>query len=161
MSKNSEKGRKGEMAVTGILANIGVHEKNIEVLRTSTTTTPENGVDLALKVPHNFSAKLNEIVAKGSSEAALSSATVDIRVQVKNYTKPINKSIMQGFVDDIPKNSEFAEHWGIGGTRLTKGAQQVLDEAKKTAPVQWYTAGDFTKIQAHYPEIPFIDINDE
>ncbi|SFN39890.1 hypothetical protein [Xenorhabdus japonica] len=160
MSKNSEKGRRGELAATAIFSNIGVHEKNIEVVRANTTTTPENGVDLALKVPHNLSTKLDEIVEIGGSNIALSSAQIDVRVQIKNYTKPINKSTMLGFVDDISKNLEFAEHWGIGGIRLTKGAQQVLENAKEIAPVKWYTATGFAKIQAHYPEIPFTDINE-
>jgi hypothetical protein len=159
MSKNSEKGRKGELAVTAIFSNIGVHEPNIEVIRANTTTTPENGVDLALKCPHNLSIKLDEIVANGKSETALSNAQIDVRVQVKNYTKPINKATAQGFVDDIPKNQNYAEHWGVGGTRLTKGAQEVLVEANKIAPVKWYTAPELAKIQSQYPEIPFTNIN--
>jgi hypothetical protein len=160
MSKNSEKGRKGELAVTAIFSNIGVHEANIEVIRANTTTTPENGVDLALKCPHNLSKKLDEIVADGKSETALSNAQIDVRVQVKNYTKPINKAAAQSFVDDISKNQNYAEHWGVGGTGLTKGAQEVLEEANKVAPVKWYTAPALAKIQSQYPEIPFTDIND-
>jgi hypothetical protein len=159
MSKNSEKGRKGELAVTAIFSNIGVHEANIEVIRANTTTTPENGLDIALKCPHNLSKKLDEIVVNGKSETALSNAQIDVRVQVKNYTKPINKATAQGFVDDIPKNPNYAEHWGIGGTRLTKGAQEVLDKANKVAPVKWYTAPDIAKIQSQYSEISFTDIN--
>ena len=161
MSKNSEKGRKGELAVTAIFSNIGVHESGIEVIRANTTTTPENGVDLALKCPHNFSKKLDEIVANGKSETALSSAQIDVRIQVKNYAGPINKATAQGFVDDISKNLNFAEHWGVGGTRLTKGAQEVIEEANKVAPVKWYTAPELTKIQSQYPEIPFTNINDD
>jgi len=159
MSK--EKGRKGEHAVTAILSNIAVHEANIEVIRANTTTTPEKGVDIALKCPHNLSKKLDEIIENGKSETALSNAQIDVRVQVKNYTKPINKTIAQGFVDDISKNENYAEHWGIGGTRLTKGAQDVIQEANKTAPVKWYTASDIAKIQSQYQEIPFTEINDD
>ncbi|HGS6409638.1 hypothetical protein PO655_10490 [Klebsiella variicola] len=159
MSNNSEKGRRGELAVTGVFSNIGVHEKNIEVIRTNTTTTPENGVDIALKVPHNLSTKLDQIVETGSSNIALSNTQIDVRVQVKNYDTPINKSVMQGFISDIAKNPEFAEHWGVGGTRLTKGAQQALHGAQAIAPVKWFTNTDFAKIQANYPEIPFTNIN--
>ncbi|MCG9115909.1 hypothetical protein LH428_08610 [Laribacter hongkongensis] len=159
MSKNSEKGRKGELAVTGILSNIGVHEPGIEVIRANTTTTPENGVDIALKCPHNFSKKLDEIVASGKSETALANSQINVRVQVKNYSKPISKAVAQGFVDDISRNQDFAEHWGVGGTRLTRGAQEVLAKANEVAPVKWYTASDFAKIQAQYPAIPFTDIN--
>ncbi|WP_422098869.1 hypothetical protein [Variovorax sp.] len=112
MSKNSEKGRKGELAVTGILSNIGVHEPSIEVIRSNTTTAPENGVDIALKCPHNLSQKLDEIVSGGSSEIALANSQIDVRVQVKNYSVPINKAVAQSFVDDIQKNNNFAEHWG-------------------------------------------------
>jgi len=160
MSKSSEKGRRGELAVTAILSNIGVHESGIEVVRSNTTTTPENGVDIAIKCPHNLSNKLDEIVQNGSSEIALSKAQIDVRVQVKNYSKPINKSTMQGFVDDISKNPEFAEHWGVGGTRLTKGAKEVLEKANKTAPAKWYIADEITKIQSQYPELPFTEINE-
>lgn len=161
MSKNSEKGRKGELAATAIFSNIGVREKNIEVIRANTTTTPENGVDIDLKCPHNLSKKFDDIVESGSSDIALSNASIDVRVQVKNYTRPINKTIMQGFVNDIPKNPEFAEHWGVGGTRLTKGAKDVLEAANKIAPAKWYTAEEFTRIQNQYPEIPFSEINGE
>lgn len=161
MSKNSDKGRKGELAATAIFSNIGVHESNIEVVRPNTTNTPENGVDLILKCPHNLSKKFDEIVKSGSSETALSSAKIDVRVQVKNYTKPINKTTMQGFVDDIAKNPNFAEHWGVGGTRLTKGASEVLANANKTAPAKWYTALEFAMIQSQYPEIPFSKINND
>lgn len=159
MSKNSEKGRKGELAVTGILSNIGVHEPSIEVVRANTTTTPENGVDIALKCPHNLSQKLDEIVSCGSSEIALANSQIDVRVQVKNYSGPINKAVAQSFVDDIQKNKNFAEHWGVGGTRLTKGAQEVLGKANEVAPVKWYTAPDMERIQAQYPTVPFTEIN--
>lgn len=159
MSINSEKGRRGELAVTAILSNIGVHEPGIEVIRANTTTTPENGVDIAIKCPHNLSAKLDEIKSNGISNIALANSQIDVRVQVKNYTRPINKAIAQGFVDDIPKNRNFAEHWGVGGTRLTKGAQEVIEEANKIAPVKWYTAPEFAIIQAQYPALPFTEIN--
>ena len=159
MSKNSEKGRKGELAVTGILSNIGVHEPNIEVVRANTTTTPESGVDIALKCPHNLSQKLDEIVSSGSSETALANSQIDVRVQVKNYSGPINKAVAQSFVDDIQKNQNFAEHWGVGGTRLTKGAQEVVKKANEIAPVKWYTAPDIARIQTQYPAIPFTEIN--
>jgi hypothetical protein len=161
MSKNSDKGRKGELAATAVFSNIGVHEKNIEVVRANTTNTPENGVDLALTCPHNLSQKLDEIVKNDNSDMALSNAKIDVRVQIKNYTKPINKTVMQGFVDDNAKNINFAEHWGVGGTRLTKGAQDVLDKANETAVTKWYTALELTKIQSKYPEIPFSEINND
>lgn len=159
MSKNSEKGRKGELAVTAILSNIGVHEPRIEVIRASTTTTPENGVDIALKCPHNLSKKLDDIVNTGESEIALANSQIDVRIQVKNYANPISKAIAQGFVDDIKINQNYAEHWIIGGARYTKGAKEVLEKANQQAPVKWYTAHDFAKIQTHYPEIPFTKIN--
>ncbi|WP_133243596.1 MULTISPECIES: hypothetical protein [unclassified Simplicispira] len=159
MSKHSEKGRKGELAVTGILSNIGVHEPSIEVVRANTTTTPESGVDIALKCPHNLSQKLDQIVSNGSSEIALANSQIDVRVQVKNYSGPINKAVAQSFVDDIQKNQNFSEHWGVGGTRLTKGAHEVLEKANEIAPAKWYTASDIEKIQAQYPAIPFTRIN--
>ncbi|MBK3445845.1 hypothetical protein [Pseudomonas lactis] len=159
MSKNSEKGRIGELAVTGILSNIGVQEPSIEVIRACTTTTPESGVDIVLKCPHNLSQKFDDIVSNGSSEIALANSQIDVRVQVKNYSGPINKAVAQSFVDDIPRNQGFAEHWGVGGTRLTKGAQEVLEKANKVAPVKWYTAPDIEKIQAQYPPVPFTEIN--
>lgn len=161
MSKNSEKGRRGELAVNGILSNIGVYERGVEVIRANTTTTPESGVDIALKCPHNLSLKLDEIVNIGKSEIALANSQIDVRVQVKNYTKPINKATVQSFVNDIQRNPEYAEHWGIGGIRLTKGAKEVITEANKIAPTKWYTASDFTKIQNHYPPKPFDAINDD
>lgn len=159
MSKNSEKGRKGELAVTGILSNLGVHESHVEVFRANTTTTPENGVDLIIKCPHNLSVKLDDIVLHGSSEIALANSKIDVRVQVKNYSGPINKATAQSFVNDIATNQNFSEHWGVGGTKLTKGAEDVIVEANKIAPVKWYTATDMVKIQAQYPAIPFTDIN--
>lgn len=159
MSKNSEKGRKGELAVTGILSNIGVHEPSIEVVRANITTTPESGVDIALKCPHNLSQKLDQIVSNGISEIALANSQIDVRVQVKNFSGPINKAVAQSFVDDIQKNQNFSEHWGVGGTRLTKGAHEVLEKANEIAPVKWYTAPDIVKIQAQYPAIPFTEIN--
>lgn len=161
MSKNSEKGRKGELAVTAIFSNLGVHEPRVEVIRANTTTTPEGGVDVALKCPHNLSQKLDEIVEHGESKTSLSNAQINVRIQVKNYTKPINKAVAQSFVNEISKNPTYAEHWGVGGTRLTKGAKQVIDEAGKIAPVKWYTGPDITKIQDQYPEIPFTEINDD
>lgn len=160
MCNNSDKGRKGELAATAIFSTIGVHERNIEVIRANKTNTPEGGVDIELECPHNLSAKLDDIAANGRSDIALSNSTIPVRAQVKNYTGPINKSTMQGFVDDIDKNSEFAEHWGIGGTRLTKGAQEVLAGARSKAVVKWYTAQDVDKIQSQYPQIPFSKIND-
>lgn len=161
MSKNSEKGRRGELAVTGILSNVGVYERGVEVIRANTTTTPESGVDIALQCPHNLSAKLDEIIEKGSSEMALGNSKIDVRVQVKNYTKLINKPTAQSFVDDIKRNPEYAEHWIVGGTGLTKGAKEVMTEANKIAPTKFYSASDFTKIQNHYPPKPFDMINDE
>ena len=161
MSKNSDKGRKGELAANAIFSNNGVHEPNIEVVRASTTNTPENGVDLALTCPHNLSNKLDDIVENGESNIALSKAKIDVRVQIKNYTRPINKTTMQGFMDDIEKNPEFDEHWGVGGTKLTKGAQELLADGKKKAPVKWYTSTEFEKIQAHYPAIPFTKLNED
>lgn len=159
MSINSEKGRRGELAVTAIFSNIGVHEPGIEVIRANTTTTPENGVDIAIKCPHNLSVKLDEIKSNGISNIALAKSQIDVRVQVKNYTRPINKATAQGFVDDISKNRNFAEHWGAGGTRLTKGAQEVIEEANKIAPVKWYTAPELAIIQVQYPALPFTEIN--
>lgn len=159
MSKNSDKGRKGELAATAIFSNIGVHENKIEVIRANKTNTPEGGVDIELECPHNLSVKLDDIVENGQSDIALSGSTIPVRAQVKNYTRPINKSTMQGFIDDIDQNSEFAEHWGLGGTRLTKGAQDVLAEARKKAVVKWYIAPDVDKIQAQYPQISFSQIN--
>lgn len=161
MSKNSDKGRKGELAATAIFSNIGVHEKKIEVIRANKTNTPEGGVDLELECPHNLSTKLDDIAANGQSDIALSNSTIPVRAQVKNYTRPINKSTMQGFVDDIEQNPEFAEHWGVGGTRLTKGAQEVLSNTQKVSTVKWYTAQDVDRIQSQYPQIPFSQINDD
>lgn len=159
MSKNTDKGRKGELAATAMFSNMGVHEKKIEVIRANKTNTPEGGVDIELECPHNLSTKLDDITTNGSSEIALSDSTISVRVQIKNYTKPINKTTMQGFVDDIDENPEFAEHWGGGGTRLTKGAKEVLHEARKVSTVKWYTAEDLDKIQSQYPQIPFSQIN--
>jgi len=161
MSENSEKGRRGELAANAIFSNIGVYEPRIEVIRANTTSTPENGVDIAVKCPHNFSAKMDEIIQNGSSSMALANTQIDVRVQVKNYSSPINKATMQGFVDDIPKNPTFGEHWGIGGKYLTKGAKDVLREANKTAPAKWYTAEDFEKVQSQYPALPFTTINEK
>lgn len=160
MSKNSEKGRRGELAATGIFSNIGVREKKFEVLRTSETTVADDGVDIIVKCPHNTAEKFNEIVDKGSSDIALSSTQIGVRVQVKNYSKPITKAVAEGFVEDIEKNSDFDEHWLIGGTRLTKGAKEELDKSKNKAPIRYYSNEGFTKIQSQYPAIPFSEIND-
>ncbi len=51
MSKNTDKGRKGELAATAIFSNMGVHEKKIEVIRANKTNTPEGGVDIELECP--------------------------------------------------------------------------------------------------------------
>ncbi len=159
MSRSSEKGRKGELAITSVLSIIGLHEKGIEVVRASTTNTPERGVDVALECPHNLSNKLDEIVEHGRSDIGLANSKIDVRVQVKNHAGPITKSVAQGFVDEIEKNQHFSEHWGVGGTRLTKGAQEVLAMANLSAPVKWYTGPDVVKIQSHYPPLPFTSID--
>lgn len=52
------------------------------------------------------SLKLDEIVNIGKSEVALANSQIDVRVQVKNYTKPINKATVQSFVNDIQKNND-------------------------------------------------------
>lgn len=161
MSKNSEKGRRGELAVMGVFANVGLHEKNVEVLRDGKTTSPDGGVDISMIVPHNLSVKLDEIVSSGSSEIALSNANIDVRLQVKNYTRPISKATMDGFIEECATNEKYGEHWGAGGPNLSKGAQKSLDEGKKLYPVKWYTASDIAQIQANYPAIPFTEINDE
>jgi len=161
MSKNSEKGRKGELAVCAIFSNIGTHERNIEVIRDNKTCTPERGVDLVVFCPHNTSNKLDEIAEKGDSEIGLSNTEISVRVQVKNFSGAIGKATMEEFVEDSKKNPQFAEHWGVGGLRLTKGAKEVLENANKNVPTKWYTADSITKIQAQYPERPFVNLNDE
>jgi hypothetical protein len=160
MSKNSDKGRKGELAVTAIISNVGVHEPGVEVIRSSLTTTPENGVDLAIRCPHNLREKLDEIASNGDSKIALAkNSQIDVRIQVKNYDRPINKAVAQSFVDEIHTNPRFDEHWGMGGSRLTKGAREVLDKAQELAPVRWYTADEIDRIQDRYKPIPFTRIN--
>jgi len=160
MSENSEKGRRGEHAGMALASTIAIYEPRIEVKRTSTTNTPENGVDFEVICPHNLSTKLDQIAQTGKSDLVLSNSLIQARVQVKNHSGPITKAIMDGFIQQCATNPKYDEHWGMGGVRFTKGAKESLEAGQQRHSVKWWLTDDLAAIESKYPAVPFGRIND-
>lgn len=144
------KGKKGEAKTAGILAKAAQIEDKVDFTKPTLTNAPDNGIDFEIRCPHNFPEKLNNIINGNESNNALSNTTIDIRVDHKEYDRPIGKATAQKFVNDIAKNENYDEHWMTGGKRLTAGAQEVIDDAKKKSVVRYYSNENLNQINNYY-----------
>lgn len=142
------KGKKGEAQLLGIFSTIMEVEANVDVVRGTFTNEPDNGVDLKVKAPHNIAEKFKDILEDNEKKQVLSNTKILIRIDHKEYEKPIGKAVVDKFVGDIEKNPEYAEHWLTGGPRLTNGAEKVLKNASK--PCRYYSSDDINKLKNYY-----------
>lgn len=143
-------GKKGEAKMAEILAKIAQKEEKVDFTKPTFTNAPDNGVDFEIRCPHNIVEKFTSIIDGKESDMALSNSTIDIRVDHKEYSKPIGKPTVEKFVKDISKNEKYAEHWLTGGDRLTAGGKKVLEEANKNSVVRYYSNDELNKINNFY-----------
>lgn len=148
---DKNKGRKGERdLLESLIHPMQRNGEDIDYRKPTFTNEPDDGVDLELKAPHNTGERLERIARGEPVIPEPSHSKILIRVDHKNYEKKIQKPIAQKFVDDIDKNPNDAEHWLTGGSGLTKGAQEVLDNAP--APTRYFSQDDINTINSYYNE---------
>ncbi|HED4455614.1 TPA: hypothetical protein R4345_001783, partial [Pasteurella multocida] len=110
-----------------------------DLIRPSTTNTADGGADLILEHTTN---NLDEMlsISKGtiddfSSPQNDNSPKIKTRIDVKAYeNRKIPKSVAEKFIGDIKLNPDCDAHLLMGGDGLTKGAQEVIDNARTQLP---------------------------
>ena len=70
------------------------------------------------------------------------------RLDAKNYGGRIGKPVADKFVADCEKNPQDAEHWLVGGERLTKGAKEVIEDSEHVC--RYYSQEDINKVDNYY-----------
>ena len=140
----ADKGRDGELRFNEILIKLARFGAVQDYKKPTFTNEPDDGKDFELKAPHNIS-EIMESLKKGESKTPpFSNQSINIRVDVKNYSGKIGKPVVDKFVGDIKKNPNDNEHWLVGGVDLTKPAQNALEYA--SAPCRYYSQGDLNRI---------------
>lgn len=148
MSKKNT-GKIGEAKIASTLSKIAQIEDTVDFRKPSFTNAPDEGLDFQLKAPHNISEKFNDIIEGKEKTSNLSDTDIKIRIDHKEYEgRKIGKAVAKKFVSDIEKNPDNAEHWITGGTGLTSGAKNELDDAN--AVVRHYSDDDIKKIDSYY-----------
>ena len=96
---------------------------------------------------------------QGSSACPRQKKKIKVRIDVKNYNGVISKPVAQKFVDDCKKNPQVAEHWLVGGERLTKGANDVMDNSEHVC--RYYNQEAMNKVDNYYQnQLDNINLND-
>ncbi|HHE3508035.1 TPA: hypothetical protein ACPDKD_001355 [Pasteurella multocida] len=139
MSSEEKKGKDKELEVTSTLSRLAINNPNSDLIRPSTTNTADGGADVILEhTRNNLDEMLN--IAKGtiddfSSPQNDNTPKIRTRIDVKAYeNRKIPKNIAEKFIGDIKLNPDCNAHLLMGGDGLTKGAQEVIDNAKTQLP---------------------------
>lgn len=144
----SKKGKNGEAKLAITLAKITQVEENFEFKKPTYTNAPDDGLDFAVKMPHNFSEKLDAIILKKDEMPPTSSVEVEARIDNKDYNGKISKPIMDKFINDCNKHIDMAEHWLTGGGGLTKGAQKAMNDSEYV--IRYYSQENIDNIDNYY-----------
>ena len=173
MSNNQ--GKKGEMVVAVLAASIAYHEDGIDYTRPSVTNSADMGADLYLRHPKGYLENTLLPMADGSylrlpedgpkdTESRDSGAeTQKSRIDVKKTDEKLGKGTVEKFVADIHKHPDCKGHILVGGSGLTKPAEQILARAKddfqKDGKILAYISEDgLRRVAAHYP-VSTLDLN--
>ncbi|CAA6820088.1 MAG: Unknown protein [uncultured Sulfurovum sp.] len=143
-------GKVGEAKMAQTFGKMAEVEDKVDFKKPSFTNAPDNGVDFELQCPHNYTEKIDEIIKNGTSEQQLSTTTITIRIDHKEYKGKIGKATAEKFVKDCDKNEGYDEHWLTGAKGLTTGAEKVLKEANKDFICRHYTQEKINTIDNFY-----------
>lgn len=150
MNVMSKKGKKGEAILAITLAKITQVEENFEFKKPTYTNAPDDGLDFAVKMPHNFHEKLDAIIQNKDEIPSTSSTEVEVRIDNKDYAGKISKPIVDKFINDCEKHPDMAEHWMTGGKGLTKGAEKALNGSDYVT--RYYSKEDLNTIDNYYQQ---------
>lgn len=130
-----KKGKKGEMLALTIASSFSDTHISAEVMRHSKTTAPDLGADIfivAAKEPmKEFLDNAGTIDSFQTSELKnkLDSDSVKARIDCKNTEGKLTKATIQKHVSEIAIHQDSDLHILMGGSGLTKGAKQCLEDA--------------------------------
>ena len=158
--KKDDKGKKGERDFIKTMFKMEEVGEDIDLKKPTYTNKPDGGLDIEVKCGHNIGEVFNAIINEKNIIPHLSDKKVKVRVDAKNYGGAIGKPVAQKFVDDCEKNPQAAEHWLVGGERLTKGAKAVIDENEHVC--RYYNQEDINKVDNYYQnQLDNINENEE
>src|SRR5689334_3152329 len=106
MSKN--KGKDGEMRVVKLLADIAISDDVGDILRFTTTNTPDRGTDLVLESSGQTFLDIAAVVSpeqKAAIAAAISpQEKISSRIDVKTTNEKITSDVVDDFADNVKRN---------------------------------------------------------
>lgn len=146
--KNDDKGKKGERDLIKTIFKMEEAGEDIDIKKPTYTTEPDGGLDVEMKCGHNIGELMDAIIQDKEKMPILSQTKIKVRVDAKNYKGTISKPIADKFVADCEKNPQAAEHWLVGGTRLAKGAKEVIEDSEHVC--RYYCQEDINKVDNYY-----------
>lgn len=159
MRKMEDRGKKGEREVVQTVFKMQQLGEDIDIKKPTYTNEPDNGLDIELQCGHNIGEAWNAIICDANKIPVISDKKIKVRIDVKNYNGVISKPVAQKFVDDCKKNPQVAEHWLVGGERLTKGANDVMDNSEHVC--RYYNQEAMNKVDNYYQnQLDNINLND-
>ncbi len=131
-------GKKGEMKTTELISKMGQYDNRVDFVRFTRTNTPDNGHDIGLFHTENHFDEMIKIsdgeLSEFSDYRNDNSEEIQTRIDVKNENTKVTKPVAEKFVGDIKKHPDCNGHLLIGNNGLTKGAEQVLNQAHQSYP---------------------------
>ncbi len=146
--KKEDKGKKGERDLMKTIFKMEEAGEDIDIKKPTYTNEPDDGLDLEMRCGHNIGELMAAIIQGEEKKPVLSDKKIKVRIDVKNHGGRIDKPIADKFVSDCEKNPQVAEHWLVGAERLTKGAQEVLDDSEYVC--RYYSQEDINKVDNYY-----------
>lgn len=146
--KNGDKGKKGERDLMKTIFKMEEVGEDIDIKKPTYTNEPDDGLDLEMRCGHNIGEHMSAIINSEERIPVLSQEKIKVRIDVKNYGGRIGKPVADKFVGDCEKNLQAAEHWLVGGERLTKGAKDVIENSDHVC--RYYSQEDINKVDNYY-----------
>lgn len=130
-----KKGKKGEMLALTIASSFSDTHISAEVMRHSKTTAPDLGADLFITADKEpMKEFLDNAGNPGSFQNSelknkLDNDSLKARIDCKNTEEKLTKATVQKHISEIAIHQDSDLHILMGGSGLTKGAKQCLEDA--------------------------------
>jgi len=134
MGENNNKGKSGEMILLNIISSACSLRDKLEVTRPSKTNSADLGLDMTLSGPKKevevfIQNAIPERIQPKHIENIDQNKIVKARIDSKNFENRVTKSEMKKFVSETAIHTDSTYHLIMGGTGLTKGAEEIIKNA--------------------------------
>lgn len=163
MCDNKNKGKSGEMVLLNIISSTCHVTDKLEITRPSKTNSADLGLDMSLSGPKKEIEKfINHAIPERTQPKHIENIDenkiVKARIDSKNFENRITKVEMKKFVSETAIHSDSTYHLLMGGRGLTKGAQEVINNAaplleKQGIEVIHITHEGIDRLSDNYPPV--------